>query len=199
MSHLNDYLAEKREAVLARNAAIEAGTAQPLQLKAHVRAEGRSGVRRLRIRDHQVISDSPPDFAGYNLGPSSPELQLGVLGTCVTHIFLIQAAQRQVPLQSLEVEVTGIIDPRGGSPGHESTPIWPHDIGYTVHIDSPASRADIDALFEAVQRSCPILNLLRNPQAIKAEVKLVNSQQQPELAEAANASSSGRQADALAA
>lgn len=175
MSHLNDYLSEKRAAVLARNAAIEAGTAQPAQLKASVRAEGRSGVRRLRIREHQVISDSPPDFAGYNLGPSSPELQLGVLGTCVTHIFLIQAAERQVPLESLEVEVTGIIDPRGGRPGHEQTPIWPHQIGYTVHIDSPASRADIDALFEAVERSCPILNLLRNPQAIRAEVKLVNS------------------------
>lgn len=191
MSDLNDYLAEKRAAMLARNAAVEAGSAQPLQLKAHVRAEGRSGVRRLRIRDHQVISDSPPDFAGYNLGPSSPELQLGVLGTCVTHIFLIQASLRQVPLESLEVEVSGIIDPRGGKPGHESTPIWPHEIGYTVHIDSPASREEIDALFEAVEASCPILNLLRNPQSIRAEVKLVNSQ-----AEAANA---GSRADALAA
>ncbi|MDM0037686.1 OsmC family protein [Variovorax sp. J22G21] len=175
MSHLNDYLAEKRTAVLARNAAIDAGTARPAQLKATVSAEGRSGVRRLRIRDHQIISDSPPDFAGYNLGPSSPELQLGVLGTCVTHIFLIHAAERQVPLESLEVEVSGIIDPRGGRPGHEQTPIWPHEIGYTVHIDSPASRADIDALFEAVERSCPILNLLRNPQTIRAEVKLINS------------------------
>ena len=77
MSHLNDYLAEKRAAVLARNAAVDAGSAQPLQLKASVKAEGRSGVRRLRIRDHQVISDSPPNFAGYDLGPSSPELQLG--------------------------------------------------------------------------------------------------------------------------
>jgi len=192
MSHLNDYLAEKRAAVLARNAAVEAGTAQPLQLKASVKAEGRSGVRRLRIRDHQVISDSPPDFAGYNLGPSSPELQLGVLGTCVTHIFLIQAAERQVPLESLEVEVTGIIDPRGGKPGHEQTPIWPHQIGYTVHIDSPASREDIGALFEAVERNCPILNLLRNPQTIRAEVKLVNSK-----AEAANAPS--KAGDAIAA
>src|SRR5256885_9642772 len=72
MSHLNEYLAEKRAAVLARSAAVAAGTAQPAHLKAHVRAEGRSGVRRLRIREHQVISDSPPDFAGYNLGPSSP-------------------------------------------------------------------------------------------------------------------------------
>ena len=183
MSHLNDYLAEKRAAVLARNAAIETGTARPVQLKASVKAEGRSGVRRLRIREHQVISDSPPDFAGYDLGPSSPELQLGVLGTCVTHIFLIQAAERQVPLESLEVEVTGIIDPRGGKPGHEKTPIWPHEIGYTVHIDSPASREEIDALFEAVERNCPILNLLRNPQTIRAEVKLVDSK-----AGAANAS-----------
>ena len=192
MSQLNDYLAEKRAAVLARNAAIGTGSAQPLELKAHVRAEGRSGVRRLRIRDHQVISDSPPDFAGYNLGPSSPELQLGVLGTCVTHIFLIQAAERQVPLESLEVEVTGIIDPRGGKPGHEQTPIWPHEIGYTVHIDSPASQEEIDALFEAVERNCPILNLLRNPQSIRAEVKLVNSK-----ADAANAGR--KEADALAA
>ena len=175
MSHLNDYLAEKRTALLVRQAAIDAGTAQPAQLKATVRAEGRSGVRRIRIRDHQVVTDSPPDFAGYNLGPSSPELQLGVLGSCVTHIFLIQAADRQVPLESLEVEVTGVIDPRGGKPGHEDTPIWPHRIAYTVHIDSPASRAEIDALFEAVERSCPILNLLRNPQTIRAEVRLTDS------------------------
>lgn len=175
MTHLNDYLAEKRAAVLARNAAIDAGTAQPAALNARVSAEGRSGVRRIRIRDHQVISDSPPDFAGYHLGPSSPELQLGVLGSCVTHIFLIQAALRQVPLTSLEVEVSGVIDPRGGKPGHEATPIWPHNIAYTVHIDSPASRADIDALFQAVEQTCPILNLLRNPQHIHAEVKLVNS------------------------
>ncbi|MGU3627358.1 OsmC family protein [Comamonas sp. C24C] len=182
MSHLNEYLSEKRAAVLARSAAIAAGTAQAARLKASVRAEGRSGVRRLRIREHQVISDSPPDFAGYNLGPSSPELQLGVLGTCVTHIFLIQAAERQVPLESLEVEVTGVIDPRGGKPGHEATPIWPHDIGYTVHIDSPASRAEIDALFEAVERTCPILNLLRNPQSIRAEVHHADSSAPERLA-----------------
>ena len=35
-----------------------------------------------------------------------------------------------------------------------------------MHIDSPASRAEIDALFEAVERTCPILNLLRNPQQV---------------------------------
>ncbi|MFJ9452836.1 OsmC family protein [Herbaspirillum sp. NPDC101397] len=175
MTTLNHYLSEKRSAVLAREAAIDAGKAAPVALQATVSAEGRSGVRRIRIRDHQVISDSPPDFAGYNLGPSSPELQLGVLGSCVTHIFLIQAAHRQVPVESLEVEVSGKIDARGGRPGYEDIPIYPHDIGYTVHLVSPAAKEDVDALFEAVEKTCPILNLLKNPQQIRAEIRHTRS------------------------
>src|SRR5450830_337962 len=171
MTTLNHYLSEKRSAVLVREALIDAGNAAPVALQAKVSAEGRSGVRRIRIRDHQVISDSPPDFAGYNLGPSSPELQLGVLGSCVTHIFLIQAAHRQVPVDSLEVEVNGKIDPRGGRPGYEDIPIYPHDIGYTVHLVSPAGKEAVQALFEAVEKTCPILNLLKNPQTIRAEIR----------------------------
>lgn len=168
---LNHYLSEKRSAVLAREALIDAGNAGPVALQAKVSAEGRSGVRRIRIRDHQIISDSPSDFAGYNLGPSSPELQLGVLGSCVTHIFLIQAAHRQVPVDSLEVEVSGKIDPRGGRPGYENIPIYPHDISYTVHLQSPADKEAVQALFDAVEKTCPILNLLKNPQTIRTEIR----------------------------
>lgn len=171
MSTLNDYLIEKRAAVLAREARIASGAFEPVRLAASVSAEGRSGVRRVRIREHQIISDSPPDFAGYNLGASSPEQQLGVLGSCVTHIFLIQAAQHEVPIDSLEVEVTGQIDARAGHPGYEHVPVYPHDIGYTVHIASPASREQLDALFEAVERTCPILNLLKHPQTIRATLQ----------------------------
>ena len=166
---LVDYLSHKRQAVLARKQRIAEGREQATTLHAHVTAEGRSGVRPLRIREHQIISDSPPDFAGFNLGPSSPELQLGVLGSCVTHIFEIQAALLEVPLQRLEVDVHGRIDPRAGSPGHEATPIWPHDIRYEVQITSPASDAELAALFEAVERNCPILNLLRQPQQVEGK------------------------------
>lgn len=171
MTDLNAYLDHKREAVLARDASVQAGTAQASALRAQVSAEGRSGVRRIRIRDHQVVSDSPYSFAGYDLGPSSPELQLGVLGSCVTHITLIQAASRQVPIDSLEVEVSGTIDPRAGKPGFENVPIWPHDIAYELHITSPADTQAIHALYEAVEKACPILNLLRQPQAIQGRVR----------------------------
>lgn len=172
MTTLNEYLGQKREAIIARKGRVAAGEAGPKTLTARVSAEGRSGIRRIRIRDFQVISDSEADFAGYDLGPSSPELQLGVLGSCLTHTFLIQAAALGVPLDALELEVTGTIDPRAGSPGFEAVPIYPHGIRYTVSIDSPAAPAEIEALREAVERNCPILNLLRQPQAIAGEIIL---------------------------
>ncbi len=106
MSTLKEYLQQKREAGLLLR---EKAEQQPEynRFSAKVKAKGRSGVREIRIRDFQVISDSPEDYAGYSLGPSSPELQLGVLGSCLTHITLIQASQRGVSLDALEVEVSG--------------------------------------------------------------------------------------------
>lgn len=174
MSNLNEYLAQKRQAILRKREEAKTNDVGPQKLQAHVRAEGRSGVRRIRIRDFQVISDSGPDFAGYNLGPGSPELQLGVLGSCLTHIFLIQAASREVPLNSLEVEVTGQMDPRNGQPGYEHIPVYPHNISYTVHIDSPASDEELAALHQAVEESCPIFNLLINPQQINGTLVHTN-------------------------
>jgi len=163
---LNEYLDQKRLALQRRHEHIQQTGGAPTSLNAKVTVEGRSGIRRIRIRGHQVISDSGPDFAGYDLGPGSPELQLGVLGSCLTHIFLIKAAERHVPLDSLDVEVSGQIDPRVGQPGYEDVPVYPHNIAYIAHISSPASEEEIAELYEAVERACPILNLLINPQQI---------------------------------
>ena len=172
MSTLNEYLAQKKAAYdILKARALEPG-AEPKTLKARVTAEGRSGVRRIRIRDHQIVSDSGPEFAGYDLGPASPEIQIGIVGSCVTHIFLIQAADRNVPLESLEVDVSGQIDPRAGKPGFEHIPVYPHNITYTVHIVSSASEQEIAELHAAVEKVCPILNLLRNPQTITGIIDL---------------------------
>ncbi|MEU7858558.1 OsmC family protein [Nonomuraea sp. NPDC049141] len=167
MSTLREYLSHKRTALLARRQAPAAG---PVPLHAHVTAEGRSGIRRVRIRDFQIISDSGPDFAGYDLGPTSPELQAGVLGSCVTHIFLIKAAELAVPIDALEVDVHAEYDPRAQQPGDSGIPVHPHNFRYEVLIDSPAADDDLARLHAEVERVCPILNLIRNPQPVSGTV-----------------------------
>lgn len=80
---LRAYLEVKRAALLARREAAKANPlTQPNRIRARTTAESRSGVRRIRIRHHQIISDSGVDFAGYDLGPASPEIRLGVLSSC---------------------------------------------------------------------------------------------------------------------
>lgn len=112
MSGLREYLQVKREKMLAWRKKISADGSQPSTISAQVTAEGRSGVRRIRIKDHQIILDSPPELAGYGLGPGSQEVQLGVLGSCLTHVYLTQAALQSVPLDALSVNVTAEIDHR---------------------------------------------------------------------------------------
>jgi uncharacterized OsmC-like protein len=167
MSTLREYLSHKRTALLARRAAPAQG---PVPLHAHVTAEGRSGVRRIRIRDFQILSDSGPDFAGHDLGPGSPELQAGVLGSCVTHIFLIKAAELEVPIDSLEVDVRAEYDPAAQQPGSTGIPVYPQNFRYEVLLDSPASDERLAELHAEVERVCPILNLIRNPQQISGSV-----------------------------
>jgi uncharacterized OsmC-like protein len=178
MTTLNEYLIQKRAAWLAKR---EAGRKDPdikaIQLKANVRALGRSGIREIRIRDFQVISDSPEDFAGYNLGPASPELQLGVLGSCITHITLIQAAERELRIDSIDVEVTGEQHQFAQQPGFEHVPIFPHNIRYSLDIVSPEAPEAIRALHDAVEAACPIFNLLKNPQTITSELRHTGPEQ----------------------
>jgi uncharacterized OsmC-like protein len=172
MSNLREYLVQKRERLLAKRAAAAEKTPDPLQIAATVRVEGRSGIRRIRIRDYQVITDSATDFAGYGLGPTAPELQLGALGSCLAHSFLIQAADRQTPIDALDVEVAAEIDARAGQPGYPDITVHPRQIRYTLRVDSPASAEEIAALQAAMENACPILSLLRNPHEISGSVEL---------------------------
>jgi uncharacterized OsmC-like protein len=99
-------------------------------------------------------------------------LVLGGLASCLNHSYLIQAAALEVPIESIEVEVEGTIDPRAGSPGYETIPVYPQNIAYVVRIDGPASVAEIQTLRDNVEKFCPILNLLMQPQTIEGRLDL---------------------------
>lgn len=164
------YLEEKRTALLARRARIAAGELGLSKMSASASAEGRSGIRRIRIRDFQMVSDSGKDYAGYDLGPSSPEILLGSLASCLVHTFQIHAADQQVPLLSISAETGGQLDNRAGREGFEEVPVWPHSITWTVRLQTPASAAQIETLKSSVARACPILNLLSRATDVTGEV-----------------------------
>lgn len=129
-----------------------------------------TGVRRLQIRQFRLLHDNPTFLAGNDLGPTALEHQIGVLSSCITHIFLIQAAAQQVAIDSLEVSVEAKYDIRAGRKGFENIPSYPTDIHYTVHVKSPESKKRIEELRDVVDSVCPIYNLFKDDQTIEGRI-----------------------------
>lgn len=166
MSELKHYLANKKAAVTAVRARIESEGASPREVKATVHVDRENGVRQISIRHHHLATDSGVEMGGLDLGPSPVETLLGALGGCLAHTILIQAALREVPLDSLEVTVTARSDPRAGHPKHPDVPVHPQDITCDVEIDSSADERTLQRLLAAAERVCPITSLLTLPQAV---------------------------------
>ncbi len=164
---LRDFLVEKRAALERRATQTRSPAGASPPLRAVARVQGGTGLRDVRIGDDgfQVVHDVPREAGGFDLGPTVEEHQLGVMGTCLTHIFEIQAAQRGVVLDGLELRVEGTLTPRrAGSPSRL------RDVRYAVHIASPAPADAIDQLRQAVEAVCPIYNLLRDAQPITGRI-----------------------------
>lgn len=171
---LRDFITEeKRPAVLARQVKPAAGKpkAEPETLVARAHVEPRTGLRRVFLgKDgyHQQLHDSAPGLLGYGLAPTVEEHLLGVTGTCLTHIFEVQAASRNVLLDSLELTVDGQLSPRFGS--NVTSPARFSGIHYKVRIESPASAQEIDALRQSVEATCPLYNLVKDEQKLEGRI-----------------------------
>lgn len=172
---LRDFITEeKRPAVLARQVKPADGKkkpAEPETLVARAHVEPRTGLRRVFLgKDgyHQQLHDSAPGLLGYGLAPTVEEHLLGVTGTCLTHIFEVQAASRNVLLDSLELTVDGQLSPRFGS--NVTSPARFSDIRYKVRIESPASAQEIDALRQSVEATCPLYNLVKDEQKLEGRI-----------------------------
>ncbi|CUM67375.1 uncharacterized protein PRCAT00005069001, partial [Priceomyces carsonii] len=125
-------------------------------LKVETDVEGRSGIRRIKIRNHQILADSPKEWCGYNLGASAPEMLLGSLTACISHMYLVVAGMKRISLVSLSVEASGSLDLRNGMKGFENKVPGIEDLNYTVHIESNENDEVLRSLHQEVEKICPL-------------------------------------------
>jgi uncharacterized OsmC-like protein len=168
MMSLKSYLERKLAALQATRATASPNQEERRQhLTASVIAEGGSGVRRVRIRDFQIITDAGPAMAGYDLGPRAPEVLLGALGSCVSHTILIQAALQGIPIDSLVVDVSADVDSLAGH-ADVFNPIA--NIAYEVKVESSAPVEQFERINAMLPEICPVLNVVQFPQTVTANI-----------------------------
>lgn len=170
MAALDQYIERKAGVLAQRREQFSADPASALvRLKATSHVAGNTGVRPVTMGDYIVISDSAPGLAGHSLGPSSPEMLLGALASCLIHTYLLQATLLEIPLDHVEVVVKGALNMSPVVGLTQNEPIKLEALSYTPTIASPASPDQIEQLHSAVEQTCAVLNTLRSPMEVTSQ------------------------------
>ncbi len=130
-----------------------------------------NGVRQLTVNDkYLILHDNPAYLGGTNVGMTSIEGVLGILGTCITHISLGQAAERALDVDSISLTVQAEWDPRAGRKGFENLSIAPQNVRYTLHVQTPENDQTVKEWIEAVEKICPMYNLFKDTQTFEHKI-----------------------------
>lgn len=170
MPNLSDYMEFKRGKLDELRNQLRDSDSPPAALRATCRVAGGSGIRPVQVRQFSFVTDSGPGLAGYDLGPTAPEVLLSALASCIAHTFLIVGADRGVAYDALEVEVQGLIDFRGVLEVAPDIAPMPTDIHYEARISSDLSAATLEEIRADVERLCPVLQAFVRPLQVDGKV-----------------------------
>lgn len=114
--------------------------------------------------------DEPAVLLGNDRAPNAVESLLHALASCVAVGFVYNAAAQGIRVDSLELELEGDLDLRGFLGLSDEVRPGYQDIRLRYQVDADAPRQKIEELCSYVQRTSPVLDIIRNPVPVKVEL-----------------------------
>lgn len=114
--------------------------------------------------------DEPPVLLGNNIAPNAVEVVLHALASCLAVGFIYNAAAKGIQVEELEFDLEGNMDLHGFLGLSDKVRPGYGDIALTYRIKSDASREQLEALAEYVQKTSPVLDIIRNPVPVSIEL-----------------------------
>jgi uncharacterized OsmC-like protein len=123
-----------------------------------------------RMEPFILEGDEPPVLLGANQGPNAVEAVLHALASCLAVGFVYNAAVKGISVESLEFDLEGDLDLHAFlGLSDQVRPGYDHiEIKYRVKADAP--REKIVELFDYVQKTSPVLDIVRNPVPVKVSL-----------------------------
>ena len=107
--------------------------------------------------------DEPPVLLGGNAGPNAVEAVLHALASCLAVGFVYNAAAQGIQVDSLAFDLEGDLDLHGFLGLSEQMRPGYQNIRVSYRVKSPAPREQLEALCTYVQKTSPVLDIIRNP------------------------------------
>jgi uncharacterized OsmC-like protein len=119
----------------------------------------------------ELEGDEPPILLGNNEGPNAVETMLHALASCLAVGLAYNAAARGINIDSLEFDLEGDLDLRAFLGLSEEVRPGYENIRVDYRIKSDAPREEIEDLCEYVQKTSPVLDMIRNPVPVTVSLK----------------------------
>lgn len=124
---------------------------------------GAGGEDTSRREPFLLEGDEPPVLLGANAAPNAVEAVLHALASCLAVGFIYNAAAQGINVESLSFDLEGDLDLRAFLGLSEEVRPGYEGIRLAYRVKSDASREKIEELCNYVQKTSPVLDLLRNP------------------------------------
>lgn len=120
----------------------------------------------------KFTADVGKQQGGNDEGPGPGILYRASLGSCLAIGYATWAAQMDIQIDHLEVDVEADVDARGNY-GIENAEPGYRGMRYTVTIESPASKDEIHEMIKNADDHSPILANFKKPMNIERNVQIV--------------------------
>ena len=130
-----------------------------------------AGSEITRASTHTLAGDEPPVLLGSDTAPNAVEAVLHALAACISVGYVYNAAARGITIQSLRFDAEGELDLHAFLGLSETTRPGFERITFTATVNADATRAQLEELCDYVQRTSPVLDIIRNP--VPVSIRLV--------------------------
>ena len=126
-------------------------------------AEDQDGLTMLcKARDFEVILDEPVDLGGNDKGMNPVEALLTAIAACKAIVIKAFVGRYRIKLNSVRVEVEGVLDPDGFLGTNPEAKIGFSEITTHYYIDADNSPEEIAKYVEFTESNCPVKDTIVN-------------------------------------
>ncbi len=113
-----------------------------------------------KVRNFSVNFDEPPSLGGQDTAPNPVEGLLAALVGCLGIVTVVVAREKNLPVEEVEIETEGDLDPRGFMGQYQVVRSGFLAIRFVVKVKGSLKEEDLQVLLEEVKRRCPLSDTL---------------------------------------
>lgn len=115
--------------------------------------------------------DLPERWGGNGCGPNPGVYARAALGSCLAMAYRRWAAENDLPIASLAIEIEADYDAHGELGLSDVTPAYT-EVRYIVAVESPAPDDEVRRVFDLAEERCPYLVVWSQPMNMRRDLRI---------------------------